>query len=156
MSNSYVEVPIRPPNLYLGGLALGCLLELIYPIGPGLAGGTARPIWIGLGLAVIGLAIGWKAIVQFTDAGTTVPLDQPTDALVTDGLYSWSRNPIYIGLTVLYTGLAIALTSGWSLLILPLILFVLQKTVIAREESFLEKEFGESYLAYKRRVPRWL
>lgn len=156
MNHSHIEVPIRPPNLYLGGLAAGCLLELLYPIGPGLAGGTGRAIWIGLGIAVIGIAIAWKAIVQFTDAGTTVPLDEPTDALVTDGLYNWSRNPIYIGLTVLYTGLAIALTSGWSLIILPLIVFVLQKTVIEREESFLEKEFGEPYLAYKRRVPRWL
>lgn len=156
MNHSHIEVPIRPPNLYLGGLAAGCLLELLYPIGPGLAGGTGRAIWIGFGIAVIGIAIAWKAIVQFTDAGTTVPLDEPTDALVTDGLYNWSRNPIYIGLTVLYTGLAIALTSGWSLIILPLIVFVLQKTVIEREESFLEKEFGEPYLAYKRRVPRWL
>lgn len=155
-TESFVEVPVRPPTLYLGGLAAGCLLELVYPIGPGLAGGTARPIWIGLGIAAIGLAIGWKAIVQFTDAGTTVPLDEPTDSLVTDGLYKWSRNPIYLGLTILYTGLAIALTSGWSLLILPLIVYILQKAVIEREESFLEKEFGESYLAYKEKVPRWL
>ena len=66
------------------------------------------------------------------------------------------RNPIYIGLSVLYAGLAIALTSGWALLALPIVIAVMNKGVIEREEAYLAREFGEDYLAYKKKVPRWL
>jgi len=156
LSENHANVLVRPPNLYLGGLVAGCLLELVLPLGPGLAGGTLRPIIIGLGLAAIGIAIVWKAIRQFADAGATIQVDEPTDALVTHGLYSWSRNPIYIALTLIYVGLSIALTTGWALLFLPLVLGVMQKGVIEREEAYLEQEFGTPYLEYKNKVPRWL
>ena len=92
----------------------------------------------------------------FVDAGTSLPVHTPTNALVTTGLYGWSRNPIYIALSVFYVGLSIALTTGWALLLLPLVIFVLQKGVIEREEAYLTEEFGEEYTAYKKRVPRWL
>ena len=156
LSQQHIDVPMRPPSLFLGALASGCILELIMPLGPGLANGSTRAILIGLGLAAIGIGIAWKAIVQFADAGTSIQLDEPTDALVTDGLYSWSRNPIYIGLSVCYTGLSIALTSPLALLLLPLVLLVLRRTVIEKEEAFLAGEFGEAYGAYRVRVPRWL
>lgn len=156
MSDRRIEPPVRPPNLFLGGLVLGCILELLQPLGPGLAGGNLRAIFIGLGLAAIGIGIAWKAVVQFTDAGTSVPLDEPTDALVTDGLYNWSRNPIYIGLSVTYVGLAIALTTFWALLLLPIVIVILRRTVIDNEEVLLEQEFGDTYLAYKAKVARWL
>ena len=156
MSERHANALVHPPILYLGGLVTGCLLELLVPLGPGLAGGTPRPVWIGLGLAAIGVAIAVKAIRQFTDAGTSLPVHTPTDALVTEGLYSWSRNPIYIALSVFYVGLSIALTTGWALLLLPIVIVVLQKGVIEREEAYLAEEFGAQYLAYKKRVPRWL
>jgi len=156
MSERHADVLVRPPFLYLGGLTAGCVAELFLPLGPGLAGGTARPVWIGLGLAAIGVAIGWKAFRQFADAGTSIQLDEPTHALVSDGLYGWSRNPIYIGLTVVYAGLSIALTTGWALLFLPVVIGILKKAVIEPEEAYLAQEFGDGYLDYKRQVPRWL
>jgi len=156
MSEDHANALVRPPFLYLGALGAGCVMALIIPLGPGLAGGTARPIWIGLGLAVIGFIICWKAFRQFADAGTSVQLDEPTHAIVSEGLYSWSRNPIYIGLSTVYIGLSIALTTGWALLFLPVVFRVLIKGVIEREEAYLTKEFGDDYLAYKRKVPRWL
>ena len=156
MSERYANVLVRPPNLYLGGLAAGCLFELLLPLGPGLTGGSLRAVLVGLGLAAIGVGIAWKAIRLFTEAGTTIPLDEPTDALVTHGLYSWSRNPIYIALTIFYVGLSIALTTGWALLFLPVVIVVMQQGVIEREEAYLEQEFGTPYLEYKNKVPRWL
>ena len=135
MSERHANALVHPPILYLGGLVAGSLLELFMPLGPGLAGGTARPIWIGLGLAVIGVAIAVKAMRLFADAGTSLPVHTPTDALVTTGLYSWSRNPIYIALSIFYVGLSIALTTGWALLLLPIVIFALQKGVIEREEA---------------------
>ncbi len=156
MSERHANVLVRPPNLYLGGLVAGCLFELLLPLGPGLAGGTLRPIIIGLGLAAIGATFVWKAVRQFADAGTTIPVDEPTDALVIHGLYSWSRNPIYMGLNVIYVGLSIALTSGWALLALPVLLIVMKRGVIEPEEAYLEEEFGAQYREYKDKVPRWL
>lgn len=156
MSECHANVLVRPPNLYLGGFVAGCLFELLLPLGPGLAGGTLRPVIIGIGMAVIGVVIIWKAIRQFTEAGTTIPVDEPTDALVTHGLYSLSRNPIYIGLTIIYVGLSISLTTGWALMFLPVLLVVMRRGVIEPEEAYLQKEFGAKYHEYKEKVPRWL
>ncbi|MHA1164223.1 MAG: methyltransferase family protein [Alphaproteobacteria bacterium] len=156
MSERHANALVRPPILYLGGLVTGCLLELLLPLGPGLAGGAARAVWTGLAIAAIGIAIAVKAMRLFNDAGTSLPVHTPTDALVTEGLYSWSRNPIYIALSLFYVGLSIALTTGWALLLLPVVIAALQKGVILREEAYLAEEFGEEYLAYKKRVPRWL
>ena len=156
VSNRQVDALVRPPTLFLGAFTVGCLLEIFLPIGPGLAQGTGRPIWIGLGIAVIGAGIAAKAVSQFTEAGTSVPVHEPTDALVTNGLYALSRNPIYIALIVFYVGLSIALTTGWALLLLPAVVAVLRKGVVEREEALLTQEFGDAYVAYKKKVPRWL
>jgi protein-S-isoprenylcysteine O-methyltransferase Ste14 len=156
LSENHADVLVRPPNLYLGGLIASCLLELLWPLGPGLAAGNLRPVIIGLVLSVIGAGMIWKAVRQFTDAGTTIPVDEPTDALVTHGLYGWSRNPIYVGLTTIYVGLSIALTTGWALLVLPILLMVMSRGVIDTEEAYLSQEFGTPYKEYKEKVPRWL
>ena len=156
MSERHANALVHPPILYLGGLVTGSLLEVLMPIGPGLAGGSARAVWAGLAIAAVGFAIAVKAMKLFADAGTSLPVHTPTDALVTEGLYSWSRNPIYISLSVFYVGLSIALTTGWALLLLPFVIVILQKGVIEREEAYLAEEFGEAYLAYRNRVPRWL
>lgn len=156
MSERHANVMVQPAILYLGALAAGCLMEFFLPLGPGVAGGTLRPVIIGLGLAAIGVAVAGMAIRQFIGAGTSVPVHTPTDALVTHGLYNLSRNPIYIALSVFYVGLSIALTTGWALLLLPVVIAILQKGVIKREEAYLKKEFGERYLDYMNKVPRWL
>jgi protein-S-isoprenylcysteine O-methyltransferase Ste14 len=85
-----------------------------------------------------------------------VPVDRPVTALVSVGPYQFTRNPIYIGLVLVYFGLSIILTSLWALLLLIPVLIILQRYVIAREETYLEKKFGEAYRNYKERVPRWL
>ncbi|GAB4237526.1 MAG: isoprenylcysteine carboxylmethyltransferase family protein [Methyloligellaceae bacterium] len=150
------EVAFRPPTLFLAGLALASVLELVYPLGPGLAQGSRRPIAIGLVICVAGFALCWQAVRRFADESTYIELDKPTTALVTVGPYRLSRNPIYVGLVLIYFGLAMALTSVWALILLPGLIWLLQKGVILPEEEFLEKKFGEKYRAYKRKVPRWL
>lgn len=152
----YADVVIRPPNLFLGGLTASAILELFYPIGPGLLQGSWKPIVIGLVFAAAGAVIAWKAVDQFRNAGATVPINEPTEALVTNGLYGITRNPIYIGLIVTYFGVALALTSGWGLLLLPWLVVTLHTGVVLREEQFLRRKFGDAYASYLEAVPRWL
>jgi protein-S-isoprenylcysteine O-methyltransferase Ste14 len=67
-----------------------------------------------------------------------------------------TRNPIYIGFTLAYFGIAILATSVWMLFLLVPLLIILQRGVVKREESYLNAKFGEAYDKYKVRVPRWL
>lgn len=150
------DVPAEPPTLFLAALATGCVLELIWPLGPGLANGTWKPVAIGLFFALLGVFFGWRSVVRFNEAETSFIIHEPTNALVTVGIYRLSRNPIYIGLVTLYFGLSLMLTSVWCLILLPVLVGVLQKTVIEREEAFLEAKFGSAYTDYKASVPRWL
>ena len=89
-------------------------------------------------------------------ADTTLRTDKPVSSLVQDGPFRYSRNPGYLSLTMLYAGIAILRNALWVILLLPLVLYVIQREVIEREERYLERTFGEEYLAYKRRVRRWV
>ncbi|MGH6833525.1 MAG: methyltransferase family protein, partial [Methyloceanibacter sp.] len=89
-------------------------------------------------------------------AGTSVVPGQPSTALVVEGPYRVTRNPIYIGFVLAYFGLAVVLTSVWVLLLLIPVLIILQRGVVKPEEVYLEQQFGETYRKYKARVPRWL
>ena len=75
---------------------------------------------------------------------------------VTDRPYRFTRNPMYTGLTVAYLGGAALLDSGWPIIVLPIVLFVLVRTVVSREETYLNHAFGADHGAYTARVRRWL
>jgi protein-S-isoprenylcysteine O-methyltransferase Ste14 len=89
-------------------------------------------------------------------AGTPIRTDRPVPRLVTDGPFRYTRNPGYLGLTMLYAGIAVLRNALWAILLLPLVLYVIQRQVIGREERYLVRTFGEEYLAYKAQVRRWL
>ncbi len=152
----HADVAIKPPLLFFGALVLGCLLSLVLPIGPGLASPNGLAFAVGLIFVALGLALGLLSIRRFRLAGTSVVPGEPSTALVVAGPYQFTRNPIYIGFMLLYFGLAIILTSLWVLVLLIPVLIVLQRGVVEREESYLERQFGEAYRKYQARVPRWL
>jgi protein-S-isoprenylcysteine O-methyltransferase Ste14 len=144
----------RPPLLFLVAILIGSGLDWLLPV----------PIpdfdpvhWIVGGLLMLtGLALAIAGIRNFTQAGTPVRTIKPTRVLVTTGLHGWSRNPIYVGLFLLYAGIGVAAQSPWILiLVLPLSL-VIRYGVVAREEAYLERRFGDAYRDYKARVRRWL
>ncbi len=89
-------------------------------------------------------------------AGTNVPTPLPGTALVRDGIYGHSRNPIYLGLTLVFLGLAALFNSLWFLALLPVVLAVMRYGVIAREERYPTCKFGDAYLKYKSRIGRWI
>jgi protein-S-isoprenylcysteine O-methyltransferase Ste14 len=100
------------------------------------------------------LAVWFARTMQSAD--TTLRTDKPVSSLVQDGPFRYSRNPGYLSLTMLYAGIAILRNALWAILLVPLVMYVIQREVIEREERYLERTFGEEYLAYKTRVRRWV
>jgi len=155
-TTDYADVTVKPPLLFGGALALGYVLSLYWPLGPGLASPNALAVTVGLAFIAGGFALAIFSVRAFRRAGTKVVPGQPATALVTTGPYRVTRNPIYLGFVLVYFGLSIVLTSVWVLLLLFPVLVILQRGVVAREEVYLERKFGDAYRAYKARVPRWL
>jgi protein-S-isoprenylcysteine O-methyltransferase Ste14 len=146
----------RPPLLYLACLLLGLVLDRMLPL-PLILPEAALIRWtVGGGLIVVGFAIMAAGIRNFSRAATPVRSNQPVRALVTTGIHAWSRNPIYVGMFLLYAGIGMAARSPWVLILaLPLVI-ILRYVVVAREEAYLERRFSESYRDYRARVRRWL
>ena len=150
------DVITRPPVLYLACLILGLVLDHVLPL-PLTWPETGLVSWIaGGGAILLGAAIMAAGIRNFSRAATPVPSNQPVRALVTTGIHGWSRNPIYVGMFLIYAGIAVAAHSTWVLVLaLPLVL-TLRYVVVAREEAYLERRFGDAYRNYKARVRRWM
>jgi protein-S-isoprenylcysteine O-methyltransferase Ste14 len=155
-SNDHAAVVIKPPLLFLGALALGCLLSLLVPLGPKLASPNRLALILGLVLAGIGFALAIVSVMAFRRADTPVVPGRSATALVTSGPYAVTRNPIYIGFVLVYVGLALVLTSWWVALLLIPVLAILRRGVVAREEAYLARKFGDTYSDYAKHVPRWL
>ena len=150
------DVIARPPLLFLAALLLGFVSDRLLPL-PLPVPRIDLVHWIIAGsLILIGLALAAAGIRNFSRAGTPVPTNEPTRALVTTGIHGWSRNPIYVGLFLVYGGIGLAAHSPWvRILTLPLALTI-RCGVVAREEAYLERRFGDAYRDYKTRVRRWL
>jgi protein-S-isoprenylcysteine O-methyltransferase Ste14 len=146
----------RPPLIYLACLLLGLALDRVVPLPLALPGAALMQWMAGGGLILIGFAIMAAGVSNFSGATTPVRSNQPVRVLVTTGIHGWSRNPIYIGMFLVYAGIGIAAGSPWILiLVLPLAITV-RYGVVAREEAYLERHFGDAYRDYKARVRRWL
>ncbi len=144
-----------PPFLFIGFLLLGWGLDkgLGTPALP--VDATVRKV-IAVALILGGLALEFWAAGLFKKAGTNVVPYQPATALVTEGPYRFTRNPMYVGFALTYLGLATGLNSPIAIgLLFPCVVLVTWG-VILREERYLERRFGQAYLDYKSRVRRWL
>jgi protein-S-isoprenylcysteine O-methyltransferase Ste14 len=144
-----------PPLLFLGALALGAAVDFgLFRVPTELPG----PLRFGAGaiLAAAAAALLVGALGRFRRAGTAVEPWRPSTVLVTDGVYRFTRNPIYLALALLYVGLALAADSVVALCLLPPLLALVQVGVIAREERYLEGKFGDKYRRYLASVRRWL
>ncbi len=145
-----------PPLAAFAAVALGLALDRLLPAYI-LAVLVPRPARLVIGLLSIlagcGLAIaGWKAFMR---SGTPVSPYRPAIALVTTGVFAYVRNPIYAGLILIVFGIGFASASDWTLVMTVALALALHFGVVLREERYLETTFGDAYLAYKRRVPRY-
>jgi protein-S-isoprenylcysteine O-methyltransferase Ste14 len=142
-----------PPLIYAGALALGLVANKLYPMAF-LPRAVSR--MLGLPLIFGGLAIGLLGFREMRRAETYVDPYKPATAIVTEGPYRFTRNPLYVGMTLVYSGITALFNAFPASMLLPLALAVMRGGVIEREEAYLERKFGDEYLAYKARVRRWL
>ena len=149
--NPGIKVP--PPLIYLLPLLLGLILDRKAHL-PFLPSGVVRIVGLHL-IGCGGLITGWWRKTM-RDADAPVRTDRPVPRLTTAGPFGYSRNPAYLSLAMIYAGIAVLRNSLWTILFLPLVLYVIQREVIGREEQYLERTFREEYLAYKARVRRWV
>jgi protein-S-isoprenylcysteine O-methyltransferase Ste14 len=146
-------IKVPPPLIYLVPLVLGVLLDRRRHL-PFLPRGVARAL--GWPLIGGGLALSGWFLRTMRAADAPIRTDRPVPRLTTEGPFRFSRNPGYLALAIIYAGIAVLRDSLWAILPLPLVVFVIQREVIGREERYLERAFGEEYLDYKGRVRRWV
>ena len=143
---------INPPHYFLISLVAMLVLSRL----PGAWLLPGRWNWLGLVPIVAGIALAVRASQLFARAGTNiVPLTQ-SSALVIDGPFARTRNPMYLGMLLALTGLAIVLDSAWPWLVLPVFYAVIRLRFVRHEERLMEATFGDAYRAYRSRVRRFI
>lgn len=153
MSSPGVRFP--PPFIYTAGIVIGWLLHRVLPLVlPSVSDGV-YPVLAAVLTGAWLLMLLWS-FATFFRARTSIIPNRPAAVLVTSGPYRMTRNPMYMSLTALYLGLTIILRSWWPLILLPVVLLIIRRYVIAREERYLAGAFPLEYPAYCARVRRWL
>jgi len=150
----HAGVLFPPPFIFLGFLMAGVLGEVLLPTF------IFEPGWgrfiFGVPLFLAGASLIIWAVQLFNAHKTGIPPWSKSKAIVNVGPYRRTRNPMYIGMTLMYAGLAMLFASLYALLLLPVVLVIINTYVIAREEAYLTRKFGPDYLAYCQQVRRWL
>ena len=151
--NQGPDVFTFPPVIFAIFLIMGYITDRGFPvtIGAPLLRQIVGGVFIGLGIALA----GW-AITRFSKARTHVDVRKPATALVTDGPYRFTRNPMYVAASLLYAGIAVIYGKIFMLAFLIPCLFLIDIFIIRREESYLEAVFGEPYREFQSRVRRWI
>ncbi len=137
---------------FLAAIALQLAVPLALP------GGFLTPVLIPMGAAliIVGVALVVLARREFAQRGQPTDPGRPTSQIVTTGVFSISRNPIYLGAACFLIGVALALNLPWVLVLLVPALVACHYVLIAPEERYLAAKFGEEYRAYASSVKRWI
>jgi len=149
----HADVKIHPPILTLIHIAIAYVAKWAIPI-PFIVPGILRNI--GFALVVAGFLLGFTAFLEFRKARTTILPHGSVSSIVTSGVYRFTRNPIYLGFTLMLIGFPLSSGTLWGLVLAPVFIYSMNRLVIEREEAYLEKKFGEGYTSFKSRVRRWL
>jgi protein-S-isoprenylcysteine O-methyltransferase Ste14 len=142
-----------PPLIYLCAVIGGALLDRQWPLAIDLDAARNALAWMLLAVSVL---LSASSVRLFQQKRTSVIPVRPASALVTTGPYRFTRNPMYVGLTLLTTSVGLFLDTLWPILLLMPALRIVHRFVIVREEHYLHRRFGAEYDAYTRQVRRWL
>jgi protein-S-isoprenylcysteine O-methyltransferase Ste14 len=152
----HAGVFVPPPLLYGIPLMVAAMLDAARPW-PIAEGQLMILTMSGAVIIAAGIAIGVASVYSFRNANTTIlPAGRPTTAIVETGPYRFTRNPMYVAMCCAYIGLSLVLNNLWALVLLPLVVGVVDRWVIGREERYLTAKFGDPYRDYCARVRRWL
>jgi protein-S-isoprenylcysteine O-methyltransferase Ste14 len=143
-----------PGVLYALAFALVYGLNLVWPL-PLLAM-TQVARWVGVVLGIAGAILILSGVAVMRRARTNIYPSLPATALVTEGPFRFTRNPLYVALAILFLGLAFEFNTLWGIVVLAPLLLVMHYGVILREERYLEGKFGDPYREYCRKVRRYL
>ncbi len=144
---------VPPPILLIVVILAGYCLQQLWALELTKWFEWSAVAWAPIGVGAIILVAGW---VQFFRAKTNVLHHRPSSNLIQSGLYQFSRNPIYVSGLLLQLGIGLLMNNLWIVLLVPVSKTVLDRFVIAGEEAYLERAFGEVYVDYRRSVRRWL
>jgi len=148
-------IGIMPPTVLYACLAAGVGLELAMPATVAGLAGFWR-IAAGMAVALAGFAFMMAGHERFKKLGTAVRTNQPAGMLVVQGAYRVSRNPMYVGMSVMFLGVGLAVGSLWMLASYAPMGLYLALYVVPREEAYMKRKFGREYLDYQQSVRRWL
>ena len=150
-------VRVFPPAVPLLTILLGVGLNRVWPIHLGFQIPSPARYWIGglIVLAAIQLLGYWSVRIMRRSGQSENPW-KPTSEILDRGPFRITRNPMYLQMLLVCVGFAIILWNAWILVLTPLCAWVLYRFAILPEEAYLERKFGDIYLAYKHRVRRWL
>ena len=144
---------LLPPFWFLLSIILMVIFHQLLPVKQLLD--PPLTYW-GIGAIILGILVVIYCAVIFQRKGTTIKPFEESSYLVNEGLFGYSRNPIYLGMVVVLLGLWCVLGSLTSLLVIPVFVGLIQEKFIKEEERMLEEKFGEEYREYKAKVRRWL
>jgi protein-S-isoprenylcysteine O-methyltransferase Ste14 len=153
-SEKHAGAPVPPPAIFAAAILAGFALNLATPLALPIPVAIAR---VAGGILMLGgFALGLAALRSLAAVGASPIPHRPTDALAVNGVFRFTRNPIYLSMALVVAGVAVLARSGWHLVMLALLVAVLDLTQIRREERYLEEKFREEFRAYRRTVRRWL
>ncbi len=144
---------VLPPTYFLTAIVLACAFHFLLPV---------RQLVVfpwnlaGLVPLVMGIALNLMADKSFKVSGTTVKPFEESSALITGGVFRLSRNPMYLGMSLILLGIALLFGSATPLLVVPVFALLVDRVFIVPEQRMLEATFGEQFQEYRRRVRRWV
>jgi protein-S-isoprenylcysteine O-methyltransferase Ste14 len=150
-------VRVFPPGVPLVAALLAAGMNRVWPLDLGFGIPAPLRYWVG-GTIVVGavLGLGLWSVVLFRRGGQSENPWKPTPAIEESGPFRFTRNPMYLQMVLICIGLSVVLMNWWLLALTPVVMWLLQRLAIEPEEAYLERKFGAVYLAYKRKVRRWI
>jgi protein-S-isoprenylcysteine O-methyltransferase Ste14 len=155
VANDTSGVRFPPPFIAAGVFVVAYAVHRFAPL-PLATDPAAAQRGVGWGLVVVAVLLSGSAVFLFRRAGTTPNPTRPTTTLVVRGPYRFTRNPMYVGFALLYMGVTLLVNSAWPFVFFPVMITLLDRLVIVREEAYLEAKFGDAYRSYKAQVRRWI
>ncbi len=137
-------------------LLISIVLGIIWPMA--IVHGLLRWLLLAVGVAILFIGIGLVIATrrEFARHGQPTDPGRPTSRIVTSGIFSISRNPLYLGVVIFIAGLALVLNSWWIIVWLVIEIVLCHVILIFPEERYLAAKFGEEYQSYRRAVHRWV